>query len=143
VVVEVTYHKGKVSSGVELGALSSTTIVVHDKFLDLANMEHAPGSPTSDTSEMSAATLNSLGEGDFITGIVDITNERTYMVPPVENWDRAYGKNREVRVYLHLVDCLIECIISTRRNTSSLCKSSRKNIGMSGPCTTSLMRSGV
>jgi len=78
-------------------------------------MGDAPGSPgasdaSSSASEMSITTARSLGEGDLITGTVDYVNERAHIVPPVENWDRAYGKNREVRAYLHLVDRLTKCI---------------------------------
>jgi len=54
-------------------------------------------------SEISIGTVKSLGEGDLVTGIIDITNVRTFMVPPVKNWDREKGKNDLVRVYLHLV----------------------------------------
>ena len=57
---------------------------------------------SDNVSDISSATVKSLGEADLVTGIIDITNVRTYMVPPVKNWDRAKGMNDVVRVFLHL-----------------------------------------
>jgi len=45
-----------------------------------------------------------------VTGIVDITNVRTYMVPPIKDWDRAKGKNDLVRVSLHHAGHSTRCI---------------------------------
>jgi len=86
--------------------------IVHKTFPNLAMVRAAASevSTVSETPEVSTVTVNNLEEGDFITGFVDITNERAYMVPPVENWDHAYGKNREVRACLHLVGWLTKRI---------------------------------
>ena len=57
---------------------------------------------SDDVSDVSSATAKSLGEGCLVTGIIDIANMRTYMMPPVENWDHAKGKNDVVCVCLYL-----------------------------------------
>ena len=69
----------------------------------LTEASPSAGDIADEVSEISDATAKSLGEGDLVTGIIDIANVRTYMVPPVKNWDRAKGKNDTVRVYLHSV----------------------------------------
>lgn len=67
-----------------------------------------PASPSvssdasDDVSDISRDTAKSLEEGDLVTGFIEITNLRTYMLPPVKNWDRANGKNDAVRSHLHL-----------------------------------------
>ena len=59
---------------------------------------------------MSITTAKTLGEGDLVTGFVDIANERTYMIPPDKNWDHANGKNDLVRVYLRLASYFTEYV---------------------------------
>ena len=55
------------------------------------------------TSKASSHRGDSLREGDLITGIVDITNERVYMVPGIGSEDCAEEKKEMVRAYSHPV----------------------------------------
>ena len=58
---------------------------------------------TNGTSKASSHRGDSLREGDLITGFVDITNERVYMVPGIGSEDRAEEKKEMVRAYSHPV----------------------------------------
>jgi len=71
---------------------------------------------SDEVSDISSTTGKSIGEGDLVTGIIDIANMRTYMVPPVNNWDRAKGKNDVVRVYLHISGHVTNCVCFHQEN---------------------------
>ena len=62
----------------------------------------------STISGLSDAVTKSFSEGDFVTGIIDITNVRTHVIPPVRTKDETKGrKNHVVSAFLYFVDDLI------------------------------------
>jgi len=62
---------------------------------------------TSSISQIHSQHSESLQEGDLITGIIDITNECTYMVPTIQDASCSDEKEALVCAYAHLVDYLI------------------------------------
>ena len=73
---------------------------------------------------------DNLGEGDLVTEIIDIVNDRTYMIAPNPNENRADENGATVCVYLPLTDSLT--LASTRWSASSRCKLSRETTETGG-----------
>jgi len=62
------------------------------------------GSISSRFSGISSRRAAQLEEGDLITGTIDITHERAYMLPPIQDEDRADEKKALVCTRFSLVD---------------------------------------
>lgn len=69
------------------------------------NSLDAPGT-SSQVSGVSTARSDWLREGDLVTGIINVTHERAYMVSAIRNPERAEEKARLVCVNLSPADNL-------------------------------------
>jgi hypothetical protein len=75
----------------------------HDMIVSVQSVSSTQDRSTNGTSKASSHRGDSLREGDLITGFVDITNERVYMVPGIGSEDRAGEKQEMVRTCSHPV----------------------------------------
>lgn len=62
---------------------------------------------TGSISQISSQYSKSLREGDLITGIINITNERAHMVPAIQDASCSDEKEALVSAYASFVDYLI------------------------------------
>ena len=84
-----------------------------------ASEEHVSHEKSADDPSASGQRGDSLEEGCLVTGIIDITNERAYMVPSAQDKDKDEAM---VRPYLCLAGHLTykyNVSVSTRPSTSS------------------------
>jgi len=99
---------------------------------------------TSTASEASTQCGISLREGDLITGLIDITNERAHMVPAIRRKDHENQKKDLVRACVrpagHLSNLMYPFLLG---GVPSPCTSSRQNIGTRGVWTTLPTQLGV
>jgi hypothetical protein len=79
------------------------TLSARDVVVSVQSVSSTEDESTDDSSKASSHRGDSLREGDLITGFVDITNKRVYMVPGVGSEDRAEEKKEMVRASSHPV----------------------------------------